>query len=229
MRAYFHGDVNLDDPSTYYCHHHKTTHPIQDARSAEWCDLFTALHMSPIDDVSRRKITHPNLWRDVARRPKGESWRPYPGAPHSWCCDVAARGAGQPLSVLLTTAATVLVSFPGAYETLRDHVYQAVVRPPDPPAKPETRTLVYFHGDILEEAQYYCERCNLFHDLPSEGTPPLLGDTRLLRQNLGRTHSGKESYRPLNPPNIWKSYRGQGMRGRPRKHGDSDYLCQASR
>lgn len=226
MRAYFHGDIDLDDPGHYYCHHHKTTHPVKGMQKGEWCDLYYSLHHAPIDDISLRKPTHPNLWRELARRPNGQSWRPYPGAPHSWACDVAARGSGQPLSVLLTTAETILEPFPGSYEALRDHVFVNVPDLRTPPK--ETRLLIYFHGDIKDDT-YYCQHCNLFIPLPSEGTLPLLGDVRLLRQSLGKIMSGAKSYRPANAPSIWKKYRGPGMRGRPRKHGDSDYLCQASR
>lgn len=218
MRAYWHGDIDLDDRTHYYCQHHRTTHRVAGMNPAEWSDLHRAAKQADPDYREAaggpRKDDHPNIFRSVAleyRRTHGR-WRPYPEAPQSWSCDVAPAGAHKPLSVLLTTLERILGPFPGAYQAIAAHVHSLQ---PIPLPKPheENRKRIYLHGDLNEILpRYYCEHHNAWHPTPAPS--PLPGDVYRARRAKRYEHDGRREFRPKCAPCAWQIPK---ISGRPKR------------
>lgn len=194
----WHGDIDMTQPTHYYCHLHNATHPIQ-GTCAEWRDLYDAVHKILV--LGDRPVNHPNIFRDsgLHHRKTTGHWKPYPGAPISYACAPALRGAHRPMYVALTELVPLLSK--EAYEIVRTHAYAQVRQLHTPPKKPreEGRRRIYLHGDLNEALpRWFCSHHNAWHATPAPS--PLPGDIHLARRARAYVHDGPREYRPKLPP-----------------------------
>lgn len=226
MRAYWHGDIDLDNPTHYYCQHHRCTHIIKGMRPAEWSDLYYAVHM--IIPLEQRALNHPNIFRDAGKRHYriNGRWKPYPEAPPSFACHLAPVGTHRPIAIVLTELTEWLEPWPDALQAVQTRAHAIIGESFNPPApetpREETRKRVYAHGDIHDTltTRYYCSYHNAWHLLPAPA--PLPGDIFYAQRAKGYTHQGRREFRPTNPPTAWTVKR---KAGRPPRLPTEPSMC----